>query len=527
MGHRRPLDVASWRRMFVGASLLAICGCAASPTNSFFDQTKVFGIDEYEAGIRRVLSPRDTPLGLAGAEEPTAEDLVATYSDYRLVRGDTLAVTIQDFFGPQNPYSAVHEVNPLGTIRLPELGTVKVVGLTEPEVEEELREQLTESGLMPRPMVTVFVQGKRGRLATVMGGVPAPGPYPIVSPDMRLLEFLGMIGGPTPMARTAYVIRTEAPVVAEGGALPAEETMPAEEGFVVPVPVEEDGVQPASFMTMAGMGRRGQDAPATREADATRAQLDEVMTGTTAAPATRGATEERERPFIFDPATGELFEAEPGDEESRRGDAPAEEEVLEPAEPPTDTYAEPFDWDDAELLGPQQRVIEIDLQKLKAGDPSQNVVVRPRDVIRVPVDTGVFYMMGEVNRPGVYALGGREVTAKQAIAIVGGFSPLAWPQRCELIRREPGTDREVTYRVNLDAIFAGLEDDFYLRDNDILNVGTHFVAPFLFVMRNSFRFTYGFGFVYDRNFADKDAYQAQTNPATLEQFNQSQRGLPF
>jgi polysaccharide biosynthesis/export protein len=32
-------------------------------------------------------------------------------------------------------------------------------------------------------------------------------------------------------------------------------------------------------------------------------------------------------------------------------------------------------------------------------------------------------------------------------------------------------------------------------------VGTNALAPFLAAIRGSFRFTYGFGFLYDRNFA--------------------------
>jgi len=153
--------------------------------------------------------------------------------------------------------------------------------------------------------------------------------------------------------------------------------------------------------------------------------------------------------------------------------------------------------------------------------------VREQDVINVPIDTGVFYVMGEVNRPGVYAFGDREITVSQAIALVGGFSPLAWPQRCEIIRRVKGTDDQMVIPINVDHIYAGLEADVLLRDEDILNVGTHFVSPFLFVIRNSFRFTYGFGFVYDRNFADKDSYSSQANPTDVQRAQRASRGLPF
>ena len=35
-------------------------------------------------------------------------------------------------------------------------------------------------------------------------------------------------------------------------------------------------------------------------------------------------------------------------------------------------------------------------------------------------------------------------------------------------------------------------------------VGTAFWAPFLAAVRNGFRITYGFGFLYDRNYYDDD-----------------------
>ena len=76
-------------------------------------------------------------------------------------------------------------------------------------------------------------------------------------------------------------------------------------------------------------------------------------------------------------------------------------------------------------------------------------------------------------------------------------------------------------------IFGGLDADFILKDDDVVNVGSNFVAPFLYVARNSFRFTYGFGFVYDRNFADQDAYSARANPESVEQARRQSRGLPF
>ena len=35
--------------------------------------------------------------------------------------------------------------------------------------------------------------------------------------------------------------------------------------------------------------------------------------------------------------------------------------------------------------------------------------------------------------------------------------------------------------------------------------------------RNAFRMAYGFGFVYDRNFADIDSYDAKANPNNIDE----------
>ena len=45
--------------------------------------------------------------------------------------------------------------------------------------------------------------------------------------------------------------------------------------------------------------------------------------------------------------------------------------------------------------------------------------------------------------------------------------------------------------------------------------------------RNSFRFSYGLGFVYDRNFADKDTFFAQEQLKTRRRAEAEARGLPY
>ncbi|MGC3957503.1 MAG: hypothetical protein QM813_05950 [Verrucomicrobiota bacterium] len=140
------------------------------------------------------------------------------------------------------------------------------------------------------------------------------------------------------------------------------------------------------------------------------------------------------------------------------------------------------------------------LHRLQLGELQYNVVLRPNDTLIIPgPDVGEYYMGGHVQRPGVYSLTGRQITLKQAIVSAGMIDPLGWPERTEIIRRLPN-NREMFLRVDLPKIFAGEQSDFYLRPYDTVNVGTNAISPFLAAIRGAFRFTYGFGFIYDRNY---------------------------
>jgi protein involved in polysaccharide export with SLBB domain len=195
------------------------------------------------------------------------------------------------------------------------------------------------------------------------------------------------------------------------------------------------------------------------------------------------------------------------------GEPEPTEPVTQPEQPyipPAEEVAMPdFGWAEYEV---QTRLIKIPTDKLFAGDPRYNIVIKPGDTIFVPVDiVGEFYIMGNVNSTGTIPLTGRPMTLKQAIAAAGGFSPLAWPKRCEVIRRI-GRKKEEIVMVDLDKIYNGEQPDFFIKPHDLVNVGTHATARWRAILRNAFRATYGFGFVYDRNFADRDFYTRRPIP---------------
>jgi len=173
-------------------------------------------------------------------------------------------------------------------------------------------------------------------------------------------------------------------------------------------------------------------------------------------------------------------------------------------ERPREQIPQEFDWTQVGTAGVQTRVIKVPSDKLAGGDARYNIVIRPSDTIHVPLDViGEFAIMGNVNAQGYINLTGRPMTLKMAVAAAGGLGPLAWPKRCEVTRRI-GKNKEETVLVDLDKIARGEEPDFFIKPNDLVNVGTHPTARWRAVLRNAFRATYGFGFIYDRNFADRD-----------------------
>jgi hypothetical protein len=182
--------------------------------------------------------------------------------------------------------------------------------------------------------------------------------------------------------------------------------------------------------------------------------------------------------------------------------------TQEPAEQPKQPQVakEPplTGWDQIGPGSSQRRVIKVPADKLLGGDPRYNIVIRSGDNIHVPVDIiGEFCIMGNVNNQGFINITGRPMTLKMAIAAAGGLGQLAWPKNCEVVRRI-GKKREEIVMVDLDKIAMGEQPDFFIKPNDLVNVGTHPTARWRAILRNAFRATYGFGMIYDRNFADRD-----------------------
>lgn len=117
----------------------------------------------------------------------------------------------------------------------------------------------------------------------------------------------------------------------------------------------------------------------------------------------------------------------------------------------------------------------VEFRKLiNVNDPASTVYVWPGD--RVSVErAGVFYVMGEVIRPGEYNLktAHEQVSVLEAVAIAGDLTPFAKKDKAMLIRKDPkAPNGRQEIALNLHAILTGRSPDRILRSNDILYVPT-------------------------------------------------------
>lgn len=91
-----------------------------------------------------------------------------------------------------------------GTVTLPYIQTLEVVGLEPQEVAALVRERLIEREILRDPSVVVTVKEYRSKRVTLLGQVQKPGSFPL-APDMTLLQAISLAGGMTSIAHATKV----------------------------------------------------------------------------------------------------------------------------------------------------------------------------------------------------------------------------------------------------------------------------------------------------------------------------------
>jgi len=117
--------------------------------------------------------------------------------------------------------------------------------------------------------------------------------------------------------------------------------------------------------------------------------------------------------------------------------------------------------------------LDVDFRKLlMEGDLSQNILLKPEDVVVVPTNPrNVVFIMGEVNNPGTFPLDPEsQLTILKAMVQAGGFGEFAKPSRTVIIRGD-GTGRRII-PVDVEEIMEDPQEteDILLQPGDVVIV---------------------------------------------------------
>lgn len=129
--------------------------------------------------------------------------------------------------------------------------------------------------------------------------------------------------------------------------------------------------------------------------------------------------------------------------------------------------------------------VSFDSQNLTA--KAMNTMVHPGDIIDV-LPTGVFYVVGEVLKPGIYPLSGglsigngisglglvRKMTVLEGLTLAGGISPIAARSKALLIRQKADGTREIIH-IDVLKLEKGQIADPLLQKGDIFFVPSSYL----------------------------------------------------
>jgi polysaccharide biosynthesis/export protein len=168
---------------FVALSCASLAGCAPQSN-----------------GALAIADPAPNAAALQTQPQPGAASAHASTSDYRIMSGDVLQITVfqvQDF-------NREAQVDAGGTIVLPLIGGVPAAGKTVHEVESEIAGRLRAKYLQ-NPQVLVTIKDAVGLRVSVQGAVKSPGVLQIRG-DTTLTTVLAQAQGFTDTADKSSVL---------------------------------------------------------------------------------------------------------------------------------------------------------------------------------------------------------------------------------------------------------------------------------------------------------------------------------
>lgn len=182
------------------------------------------------------------------------------------------------------------------TIALPLLGVIKVAGMTEQDLRQELASRLGR--YMYNPQVEVYLKTPENRVVSVLGSIKAPGRYLVASRSDTIMTLLSRAGGTTDTAG-AQILLFPAPSAASAASLRETPIADAPAGPAAYQLARRDGVAPADETTDSGV-------PSVQLANLTENKQGSPVTISTSGPARYLEMPVRPGDVLFVPAAGSV-----------------------------------------------------------------------------------------------------------------------------------------------------------------------------------------------------------------------------
>jgi protein involved in polysaccharide export with SLBB domain len=178
--------------VFISLAVLAE-GCANRnySARAVQDSASPSGSTASPAAVRKTAAEEDSTAALQALwRERTENQDLGSGSGFSLGPGDVLRISVPMIKELTDQTVRVSEDS---TIALPLLGTIKVSGMTEQDLRQELATRL--SRYMYNPQVVVYLQTPENRVVSVLGSIKAPGRYLIASRSDTIMTLLSRAGG--------------------------------------------------------------------------------------------------------------------------------------------------------------------------------------------------------------------------------------------------------------------------------------------------------------------------------------------
>jgi polysaccharide export outer membrane protein len=194
--------------VFVSCVVLIISGCSSSKYEASGVQVSPAGPTQVLPAVPKQSTADASPVAqnlYTAADDDSSAALEALWrertapsaasSGFGLGPGDVLSISVPMISQLKDRKVRVSED---GTIALPLLGEMKVAGMTEQDLRQELASRLGR--YMYNPQVEVFLQTPENRVVSVLGMVKAPGRYMVASRSDSAMTLLSRAGGATELA---------------------------------------------------------------------------------------------------------------------------------------------------------------------------------------------------------------------------------------------------------------------------------------------------------------------------------------